>query len=350
MEHLALVKIGTLTALSFILAMSWTPVLSHFLYKYKLGKNIRSSAKTPIFSKLHSKKSGTPTMGGVLVWLTVFVLAAVLFVSWRVWETEWLGFFNFVSRSETWLPLGAMLLGAAVGLVDDYFTVTGKGVDGGGLSIPYRLGLYTVIAIVGAYWFYVKLGFDTIHVPFFGDFTLGWWYIPLFIFVIVATSFSVNETDGLDGLAGGVMMSMFGAYGAIAFIQGNYDLATLCGVIAGSLLAFLWFNINPARFFMGDTGSMSLGITLGIIAMLTDTLFFLPIIGLVLVVESLSVIIQVLSKKFRRKKVFLSAPIHHHFEALGWSEPKVVMRFWVISGVGVTLGLILFLLDLGITG
>lgn len=349
MEYLALVKIGTLTAVSFIIAMSWTPLLSHFLYKYKLGKHIRSSASAPIFSKLHAKKSGTPTMGGILVWATVFFVAAGIFITWRIWETEVLGFFNFLSRSETWLPLGAMFIAALVGLVDDYFTVTKKGVDGGGLSIPYRLGLYAVISVIGAYWFYVKLGFDTIHVPFVGDFFIGLWYVPLFIFILVATSFSVNETDGLDGLAGGVMMTMFAAYGAISFIQGRYDLATLCGVISGALLAFLWFNINPARFFMGDTGSMSLGVTLGIIAMLTDTVFLLPILGLVLVMESLSVIIQVTSKKIRRKKVFLSAPIHHHFEALGWPEPKVVMRFWVLSSIGVTLGLILFLLDMGFT-
>ncbi len=349
MDYLALVKIGTLTALSFILAMSWTPVLSHFLYKYKLGKNIRSSGSTPIFSKMHAQKSGTPTMGGVLVWLTAIVITLFIFAAWRIWETEWLRFFNFFSRSETWLPLGAMFMAALIGLVDDYFTVTNKGVSGGGLSIPYRLGLYAVIAIIGAYWFYVKLSWDTIHIPFIGDYSIGFWYIPLFIFVIVATSFSVNETDGLDGLAGGVLITMFGAYGAIAFVQGRYDLATLCGVITGALLAFLWFNINPARFFMGDTGAMGLGITLGTVAMLTNTVFFLPIIGIVLVVETLSVIIQLVSKKFRKKKVFLVAPIHHHFEALGWPETKVVMRFWVVSGVAATLGFILFLLDYGLT-
>ncbi len=261
MDYLALVKIGTLTALSFILAMSWTPVLSHFLYKYKLGKNIRSSGATPIFSKMHAKKSGTPTMGGVLVWVTVIAITLFIFIAWRIWETEWLRFFNFFSRSETWLPLGAMFMAALVGLVDDYFTVTNKGVSGGGFSIPYRLGLYAVIAVIGAYWFYVKLSWDTIHIPFLGDYSIGFWYIPLFIFVIVATSFSVNETDGLDGLAGGVLITMFGAYGAIAFVQGRYDLATLCGVITGALLAFLWFNINPARCLMGDTGAIGWSIT-----------------------------------------------------------------------------------------
>lgn len=345
MEYLAVIKIGALTSMSFILAMSWTPVLSHFLYKYKLGKRIRSSKQAPVFFKFHSKKSGTPTMGGVLVWLTTLFLALILFSAWRIWETPALEFFNFLSRSETWLPLAALLIAALVGLVDDYFTVTGKGVSGGGLSVPYRLLIYAVIAAVGAAWFYFKLDWDIIHIPFWGDFAIGWWYIPLFMFVIIATSFSVNETDGLDGLAAGVMLSMFAAYGVISFVQGRYDLATFCGVIAGALVAFLWFNINPARFFMGDTGAMSLGVTLGIVAMLTNTVFFLPILGFVLVVESVSVILQVISKKIRKKKIFQSAPIHHHFEAIGWSEPKVVMRFWVVSGVAVTIGLILFLLD-----
>ncbi|NTU98803.1 phospho-N-acetylmuramoyl-pentapeptide-transferase, partial [Candidatus Falkowbacteria bacterium] len=209
-----------------------------------------------------------------------------------------------------------------------------------------RLLIYTVIALIGAWWFYFKLDWDTFHIPFYGDLQMGWPYMLIFVFVIVATSFSVNETDGLDGLAGGVLMSSFAAYGVIAFVEGRYDLATFCGVIVGALLAFLWFNINPARFFMGDTGAMSLGVTLGVIAMLTNSALILPIIGFVFVVESLSVIIQLTSKKLRNgKKVFISSPIHHHFEAKGWSEPKIVMRFWVIAQISAALGLVIFLLD-----
>ena len=202
-----------------------------------------------------------------------------------------------------------------------------------------------MIAIVGAWWFYYKLEWDLIHVPFLGNFNIGPWYIPLFIFIIVATSFSVNETDGLDGLAGGTLLAAFSAYAAISLVEGRTDLAAFCVVISGALLAFLWFNINPARFFMGDTGAMSLGVTLGVIAMLTNTVFLLPLIGFVFVFESISVIIQVASKKIRKKKVFRAAPIHHHFEAIGWSEPKIVMRFWIISAVTTVLGLILFLVD-----
>lgn len=284
-------------------------------------------------------------MGGVLIWMTVLIFALVFYYASKLAPS--LDSLNFLSRGETLLPLGVLIATALVGLFDDWLDVRGKGVfGGGGLGVKHRLAIYTFIALIGAWWFYYKLDWDIFHIPFLGHIQIGWPYIFIFIFVIVATAFSVNETDGLDGLAGGVLLTSFGSVGAIAFILGRYDLAAFCGVIVGALLAFLWFNINPARFIMGDTGSMSLGITLGVVAMLTNTALFLPIIGGVLVIESLSVIIQLISKKLRRgKKIFLSSPIHHHFEALGWSEPKIVMRFWVISGVSAVVGLVLFLLD-----
>jgi phospho-N-acetylmuramoyl-pentapeptide-transferase len=216
---------------------------------------------------------------------------------------------------------------------------------GGGLKLKHRLLIYTLIAVAGAAWFYFKLDWTVLHIPFFGNFEISWWYIPVFIFIIVSTSFSVNESDGLDGLAGGSLIMAFAAYGIIAFVLGWYQLATFCGVIIGSLLAFLWFNIPPARFYMGDTGAMSLGVTLGVIAMLTNSALLLPLIGLIFLIESISVIIQVLSKKIRHKKVFLSSPIHHHFQALGWPESKIVMRFWVVSAMGTVLGLLVFLVD-----
>ncbi|HPN81371.1 MAG TPA: phospho-N-acetylmuramoyl-pentapeptide-transferase, partial [bacterium] len=255
---------------------------------------------------------------------------------------------SFLSRSQTWLPLGALVATALVGLVDDFLNVRKIGPYGGGLSVRHRLIVYTVIALFVAWWFYFKLDWDFVRLPFVATFNLGWWYIPFVVFVVVATAFSVNEIDGLDGLAGGTLLAAFVSFGAIAFVQGRYDLATLCGVIVGALLAFLWFNIAPARFFMGDTGAMSLGVTLAIIALLTNSILFLPIIGFLFVVESGSVIIQTLSKKLRQgKKVFLSAPIHHHFEARGWPETKVVMRFWVIAGMMSVMGLVIFLMDRG---
>lgn len=345
MIEIAIIKIFFLTVISFIVAVAFTPLLTHFLFKYKLGKRIRTQDSAPIMSRLHAKKSGTPTMGGILIWFTVLLLALLINYFWHVTGNQTLGDLNFLTRTETWLPLGALVLSALVGLFDDFLNIHGIGSKGGGLRVRHRLLAYTVIAIAGAYWFYFKLDWDLIRVPFLGDFNIGLWYIPIFMFIIIATAFSVNETDGLDGLAGGALLTSFAAYATIAFMQGRYDLAAFCGAIVGALLAFLWFNINPARFFMGDTGAMSLGVTLGIVAMLTNTILLLPIIGFVFMIESASVILQVTSKKFRGKKIFLSAPIHHHFEAVGWTEPKVVMRFWIISAVMATVGLIIFLFD-----
>jgi len=346
MQEFYIIKILLLSTLAFLFAFAWTPALTHFLYKYNLGKKIRSNGETPIFTKLHAHKVGTPTMGGVLVWATVLVFSLLFFYLAKIFPTDFFKNLDFLTRSETLLPLGALVATALVGLFDDWLDVRGRGIlGGGGLTISYRLLVYTIIAIFGALWFYFKLDWTVLHVPFLGNFEIGWWYIPFSIFVIVATSFSVNEIDGLDGLAGGTLLASFLAYGVIAFVMARYDLAAFCGIIVGSLLAFLWFNIMPARFYLGDTGAMSLGVTLGIIAMLTNYVLLLPIIGLLFVVEALSVIIQLSSKKFLGRKVFLSAPIHHHFEALGWPEPKIVMRFWVIAGITTVIGLILFLLD-----
>ena len=254
---------------------------------------------------------------------------------------------NFLSRPQTLLPLGALVASALVGFIDDYLNVRKIGPSGGGLNMRQRLLLYTGVAIVGAWWFYTKLEWSAIHVPGVGDYEIGLWYVPVFIFVIVASAFSVNEADGLDGLAGGILMFSYLAYAGIAFAMGRIELAMFCAAIVGGLLAFLWFNVHPARFFMGDTGAMSLGTTLGIIAMLTNTALVLPIIAFPLVLESASVIIQVTSKKLRGgKKVFLSAPIHHHFEALGWPETKVTMRFWIIAAISASVGLVVGLLGM----
>jgi len=340
----AIIKILILTTLSFLIALFSTPLLTHFLYKYKLGKSIRNNGTTPIFSKMHAHKQGTPTMGGILVWVTVLVLALIFFYIHHFFPESLLAKLNFLTRSQTLLPLGALVITAIVGLFDDIIDVKSKGK--GGINVKHRLLIYTAIAFVGALWFYYKLDWDVFHIPFIGNFSIGWWYIPVFIFVIAATAFSVNETDGLDGLAGGSLLPAFAAFSVIAFIQNKIDLASFSAVIIGALIAFLWFNINPARFFMGDTGAMSLGITLGIVAMLTNQALLLVVIGFVLVVESLSVIIQQISKKLRNnKKIFLSTPIHHHFQAIGWSEPKIVMRFWLISGITAVAGIIIFLLD-----
>ena len=341
-----LIKIIFLATLAFIFTIAWTPLLTNILYKYELGKKIRNNGATPIFSKLHAHKAGTPTMGGVLMWGTLLIFILFFYFLGQIIPIDIFKSLNFLTQKETLLPLGALIISALIGLADDWLDVRGKGVmGGGGLKMHHRLLIYMAIAIFGALWFYFKLDWSVLHIPFFGNFEIGWWYIPIFVLVIVATSFSVNETDGLDGLAGGTLLVSYVAYGIIAFSMGRYDLAVFCGVLMGAMLAFLWFNIAPARFYMGDTGSMSLGVTLGIIALLTNNIFILPFIGFIFLLESGSVIIQLLSKRIRHKKVFLSSPIHHHFQAIGWPETKIVMRFWLIAGVMAAVGLMIFLLD-----
>ena len=234
---------------------------------------------------------------------------------------------------------------AIVGLADDLLGVFHIGTKGGGLRIREKMIIYTLISLIGAWWFWAKLGRDAIYIPFYGEASLGVWYILFFVFVLVATTFSMNETDGLDGLAGGVSLIGFVCLLIVAFSQGMYNLATFLSVLIGTIVAFLWFNVYPARFFMGDTGAMALGITMGVVAMITDTSLFLPFFAFILVVESLSVIIQKIYKKIKHRKLFLSTPLHHHFEAKGWPETKVTMRFWLISGVVAAFGLALYFLD-----
>ncbi|MEX0877496.1 MAG: phospho-N-acetylmuramoyl-pentapeptide-transferase [Candidatus Spechtbacterales bacterium] len=341
LNTLQLVRVLSLAGIAFMLTILWTPALTHFLYKYKLGKRIRKDANAPIFMELHQHKEGTPTMGGILIWGTVFVMLIFFWGIDKFFPDSLLAPFNFLNRGQTYLPLAAFFTAALIGLADDLLGIFKIGPKGGGIRMRQRLLLYTAIAILGAWWFYFKLEWTEIHVPFVGDFNIGLWYIPFFMLVLVATAFSTNEADGLDGLAGGLLMMAFASYGVLAFMGSSYDLAAFVAIIIGSLLAFLWFNVPPARFFMGDTGSMSLGVTLGIIALLTDQALLLLIVGFLLVVESLSVIVQLFWKKVFKKKLFLSTPIHHHFQAIGWPEHKIVMRFWIMAAVSAGLGIII---------
>ncbi len=344
MELFEAVRILIIFALAFLVALLITPLVHRFLVKMDFRKkNIRSAKEAPVFHKFHKNKSSTPTMGGIIIWGTVLGMALVFLILSKTID-GFFDYFNFVDRTQTYLPLAALLISAVVGLVDDLFGILGRGPKGGGLTVSHKLLLYTGVAVIGAWWFYFKLGFTNLYVPFIGNFNIGWWYIPFFIFILVATAFSANETDGLDGLAGGVLFFAFGAVAVVAFVLGRFELAAMISAVLGALLAFLWFNIYPAKFFMGDTGSMSLGITLGVIIMLTNTALFLPFFGIILIMESCSVIVQMISKKFRKKKIFHSTPIHHHFEALGWPESRITMRFWIISSVFVILGLVLFFL------
>jgi len=320
--------------LSFFVTLLVTPVFTDFLYKNKIGKKIRTTdyegRKTPIYSRLHQSKENTPTMGGVLIWGVSGIITLLV---------------NF-SRSGTLLPLFTLVGSGAVGGIDDLMNVMGMGSGKGGMRFRTKLFIYSIIVAIGAWWFAYKLDWlaRPFYFPPFAEVILGYWYIPLFIFVLVFIAFSANQTDGLDGLAGGIFAFAFASYIFISLIQGNYPLAIFCATVCGSLLAFLWFNIYPARFFMGDTGSMSLGMTLGVIAFLTNTVYVLPFVGFIMILEALTTIIQILSKKMLKRKVFLVAPIHHHFEARGWPETKVTMRFWIINAVTSAIGIALVLI------
>lgn len=357
-----ILKIFTLGTLSFVLAFWLTPILTHFLYKYKLWrKTVRTKSidgkEVPFFQKFHSKgETHTPRFGGVLILMTPLLLAALF---WGLAKTDiwWFQKLNFLSREQTWLLFFALIASSLLGFLDDILQVVEtpsrpflkkiwqgiKKYIGGGLSLKYRLSLMGLIGLIGGWWLYAKLGLTTIHIPGNGNIEIGIFYILLFVITMLAV-YSGGVIDGLDGLAGGSFASIFAAYMGIAIFQGQIDIAAFSAVILGALLAFLWYNIPPARFYMGEIGTMGLCATLTVIAFLTDSVMVLPIIGFLLVVESGSVIIQLFSKKYLGRKVFLAAPIHHHFEAKGWPAYKITMRFWVIGSVMAIFGVAIRLL------
>jgi len=322
---------------AFVVAMVLTPVYTHYAFKYKAWKQVRTHDVTgkeaPVFYKLHAAKhkGNLPTMAGVVTILAIVIVTVL---------------FNF-SRKDTYLPLFSLVAAGAVGLLDDYINIRGHKFGLKGLRARIKFLLIFLIATVGGLYFYFKLGYHLLHIPAFGTYSIGWLYIPLFIVVIVSTANAVNLTDGLDGLAGGLLALAFGAFGIICFFLNLPATAIFCATVVGAVLAYTWFNIFPARFLMGDTGAFALGTTLGVIAMLSNSVFVLPIIGAVFVMETGSSILQLASKRFRGKKIFLSSPIHHHFEAIGWPETKVTMRFWILGAIAAMVGVILALLGSG---
>lgn len=330
---------------SFLIALLLTPGFAKTLIKLKLRKNLRETTiggeAAEIFRSLHIKKEGTPTMGGLLIWLVTLgvILISPLFQYFNVTR------FSLFNRNETYLPLFTLVTVGALGALDDVLNVKKIGKTHG-MTVKFKMLWLTIFGLAGGWWFHAKLGYDFIHVPGLGDLQLGFWYIPLFAIIIVASANAVNFTDGLDGLAGGLLVISFTALGIISYLHGLVILTAFCGVIVGTTLAFLWFNIPPALFYMGDTGALALGATMGVIAMLTDSLVILPFIAFVYVIETLSVIIQIVSKKLFHRKVFKIAPLHHHFEAVGWPEGKVVMRFWILGGFTAVLGVILEILNI----
>jgi len=350
------IKIFVLSAFAVVLSMIFVPLLINFLYKIKFWKK-EARKKTitgqdaEVIYNLHKEREvAVPRSGGLIIWISVLIMILLFFALSYISNPWWLKKFNFLSRSETWLPLFTLIAASIVGLSDDILQVFGRGkYIGGGMGFTRRLLIVILIGLMGGWWFYFKLNWDTIHIPLIFNFPegvdvlIGLWYIPLFILVMVA-SWAGGVIDGLDGLAGGVFATIFGAFTIIAFSQGKVELATFCAVILGTLFAFLWFNIPPARFYMGETGILGLTSTMAVVAFLTDSVIVLPIIAGLLVIEVGSIILQLISKKFRHKKIFLATPIHHHFEARGWPAHKVTMRFWIIGVVLAIIGVAIRLL------
>jgi len=339
-------KIILPTTLSFVIGIFITPIVNHFLYKYKCWKKTHGKVdmegnETPIFNQLNiSKEIGTPRMGGIVIWLSILITVGFFWVFHSILPLDIFNKLNFISRSQTWIPLASLFLGALVGMVDDILEIKGtkdkKNVTGG-LSFKKRLLVAGMVGVFVASWFYFKLGVDSINIPFMGPWYLGFFIIPIFT-IIMLIIYGGGVIDGIDGLSGGVFTINFATYGIIAFYLNQINLAALCGAVVGGTLAFLWFNIPPARFYLSETGTMALTFTLTIIAFMTDSiaggfgLFVLPIVGFPLVISIFTSVIQIASKRFRNgKKILIAAPLHLHLQAIGWPSYKVVMRYWVLN-------------------
>lgn len=325
----------TLGFVSFALSLALTPIYTTLAYRFKWWKkphlNTISGEVAKVFQKFHLAKHQRhiPTMAGVIGIISLAVVTLTM----------------NLDRGQTWLPLAAVAGAGLIGLIDDMINLRGNDQGTAGLNAKTKL-LFTILIAVGlSYWFVFKLGYDRVHLPFAGEILLPAAVLfGAFVFIIVATANAVNITDGLDGLAGGLLTTAFGAFGLIAFLQGNFGLAAFCFSIVGVLLSFLWFNIFPARFFMGDVGSFAWGTALAVVAIMTNSILLIPVIGVLFVAEVGSALLQMISKKFFGRRIFKAAPLHHHLEAGGWPEAKVTMRFWVLGQAAAVLGLLVAVL------
>lgn len=352
--EIAIIKILAPTALAFVIGVLITPLISHYLYEFKAWKKTAGKGvgygggETPLFDQLHKERdTATPRMGGIVIWASVLITILLIWVLQFIFPGTLLGNLDFFSRSQTWLPVTALLVGAIVGFLDDLLVVRGTGKHfAGGLPLSQRLIVVGVTTLFSGWWFYEKLEVSTVSFFSLGTIDLGILFIPFFVLVGLLI-YASSIIDGIDGLSGGTFMFIFTAYAGIAAYQSQIDLAAFCATVVGGILAFLWFNVPPARFYMTETGMMALTLSLTIVAFMTDTLgggegvSVLPIIGILLVFTVGSDVIQLLSKKLRKKKVFLIAPLHHHFEAIGWPAEKVTMRYWILGFVFAVIGLLL---------
>lgn len=347
---LNLVKIFAPTAVAFFLGVLITPLATHFFFKHKMWKKYSRNGEisSPDFQKIHNEQEelNTPRVGGIIIWVSILLTTLLFYLFYILFPGVNTEKMNFLSRNQTLIPFFTLLFGSLLGLWDDLIQIYGNSKFARD-DVSWRKWKAFIVASLSlliGFWFFYKLGMNAINIPFDGEIYLGILIIPLFVIVALAT-FSGGVIDGIDGLSGGVFASIFVAYSAIAFANNQINIATFSGVITGAILAFLWFNIPPARFYMGETGIMGLTITLATLAFLTDSVLILPVVALPLVITSGSVILQLLSKKFFSKKIFRLAPIHHHFESLGWPSYKVTMRFWILSVVFAIIGVILAIIS-----
>lgn len=350
MIDLTLIKILLPWITAFLLGFLLTPYVIRQLHYFCCWKKrpgnshgMGDNQGTPIFNKLHGTRDvAVPRMGGLVIVLSVCITVSLFWLVSYASSGGPSGQLDFLSRGQTWLPFVAFVVGALMGFVDDILTIgLTRWVPGSsGLPLRYRLIVATMFAIVAAYWFYIKLGVDSVFVPFYGELILGALFVPFFVATFIAV-FATSNIDGLDGLSGGVMAIVFSAFGFIAYFQDQIDISAFCFVVVGAILSFLWFNVPPAQFYMTEVGYNALSFSLTIVAFMTDKVLLLPVIALCLFITEITTIIQIISKKFFGKKIFLVAPIHHHFEAIGWTVSQVVMRYWIVSLIAATLGVML---------
>ncbi len=347
-----IIKVFTAATLSFFIGISITPIFTHFAFKYKWWKKTGSKGAglgggaTPVFDSLYGNKEAevkTPRMGGLLIWVSVALCIFILYILGQVVPGDIASKVSFLSRNQTWLPLFTLILGGLIGLANDLLDIKSseRGVAKG-IALRWRIVIVLLVGLACGWWFYTKLGVTAVNLPFVPDLVVGAVIVPIFMLFMLGI-YSGGVIDGIDGLSGGVFGTMYGAYALIAFFGGQYDIAAFCAAVGGGILAFLWFNIPPARFWMTETGTMALTTTITVVAFLTNSVVPLIIIALPLIVTSLSNIIQVFSKKVFKRKVFRIAPLHHHFEAIGWPSYKVVMRYWIIAVLCAIIGVVVAL-------
>jgi len=346
-SHLLIILIPAI--LSFIIGILITPLVTYFLYKHKAwkkqgGKVALGGREATEFNRLKGEsETKTPRMGGIIIWGSVLITLGGTYILSSLFPETFLANFNYLSRSQTFIPVAMLMLGAMIGFLNDFYDIAH---GGKGLRLSVRLLLITVLAGVLGWWFYAKLGVSGVAIPFNGILELGIFIIPFFILLTIML-YASGVIDGIDGLSGGVFAAVFASYAGIAIVQSQYDLAVFCATVVGALLAFLWFNIPPARFWMTETGSMALTLSLAAVVFMTDALgdgngvFLLLIVGLPLIVTVSSNVLQLLYRRCTGKKLFRIAPLHHHFEAIGWPSYKVTMRYWIISMFCAVIGIII---------